>query len=191
MNRAVLLSWITLLALPEASATAFSCGTAVPSLRSVALGTSLRDIQRRLGSGKLMARALNPGLNDQTYYRWRIRGADWLISFDQAMKAVWISYASRLHLKPYDDVTLNKDSMKSIAERFGPPSVKRGPTVGEGEYAFYSIVYYCGPGASYEIEFRTDRTCEIDMAICLEEAAFLSLRVKQITIAKRAPEREP
>jgi len=79
--------------------------------------------------------------------------------------------------------------MKSIENRFGQPSDKRGPTAGEGEYAFYSIVYRCGPGAGYEVEFRTERRCrDLDMAACLAEAAYPALSVRQITIRKRASE---
>jgi len=67
----------------------------------------LDDIRRKLGAGKLLARAPNPGLNDETYYRWQTQGADWLIAFDAGMKAARVSYSSRLRLKPYDNLTLN------------------------------------------------------------------------------------
>jgi hypothetical protein len=185
MDRAVLLFWLSVLPLPEASGAVFSCGADVPTLRSIALGMSLRDIQRKPGPGKLIARAPNPGLNDETYLRWQIQGASCLITFDPGLKAIRISYSSRLRLRPFANVTLSVDTLKSIQERFGPSSERYGPAAGEGEYAFYYLVYYCGPGSSYEVHFRTERSCEnMDMAICLEEAPFLSLPVQQVTIRR-------
>lgn len=148
---------------------------------------SLREVQKKLGPGTLLYRAPNPGVNDETAYRWQIHGIFWQISFNIEMTALRVTYRSSLRAKPFDDVTLNADSMKSIEARFGRPSEKRGPSEGEGEYVLYSYAYYCGPNLSYEIEFGTGRTCHVDMTLCLQEAAYPPLRVKHVTIRKRRP----
>jgi hypothetical protein len=187
MTKRVTIFLASLLWVARASGAPFACGTDSPSLASITLDMSLQEVQRKLGSGKLVARAPNPGLNDNSYYEWRIGAADIRVTLDVGNRVVSIVYSSRSMVKPYDNVILNSDTITSIKRKFGPPATKVGPVFSEGEIVIYHVLYRCGPDSAHEIAFMAAAlSCaRPDMDTCLLESAFASRKIVGVALRRR------
>lgn len=187
MNRYIVMT--ALLATATAgwgSAADFACTGQPPAVRGITLGMTLTDVRSRLGSGVLVNRSPDPDAERQFYYAWRLGSAKFEVVFDQAMKAVLISVGSKSRYAAYANVVLNQDTIGSVERKFGLPGSKVGPMFGEGEYAFYSLAYHCGPGSQQEVLFSSQVDCtRPDMQECLSENIFTTRPIVKVTVRKR------
>ncbi len=161
------------------------CDAAHPTLMSIALGMTLREVQRSMGPGKLTARAPDPGADWQFYYMWR-RGASRIETvLDRNRRVAMVSVSGATPIRVPGKVTLNRDTVQTVEQKLGPPTEKIGPAFGEGEYAFLSLVYRCGTGE--EILFMTQRECtRPDMNACLSQELFARMPILKVAIRRPA-----
>jgi hypothetical protein len=165
----------------------FTCGSEQPTLSSVSLDMGIHGVQNKFGPGHLVARSPDPEAELQFFYRWRIGAAQLDVTFDPKMKTVAVRYSARTIMRPYSNVALNMDTIKSIKQKFGPPPGMVGPMFGEGEYAFYSISYFCGPNSQDEVSFGAQLECRRpDMDACLSTQGFDSRPIGGVTLRRRS-----
>ncbi len=130
-----------------------SCETA-PTLFSVTANMSLEQVQEKLGAGVLNHRAANRADEWQYYYGWRRRSATIEGIFDPAKKLVIVTVSSPSQIDSVWGVILNQDTIGAVQRRLRRANAVKGPTFGEGNYAFYSLVYGCRNDV--DVEFMTE-----------------------------------
>lgn len=161
------------------------CGTERPAVMSITVDMTLKDVQRRMGPGTLTARAPDPDADWQYHYSWRHGSARIDAVLDRDLKVAMVSISSRVQATVLDKVMLNRDTVESVERRLGPPVAKIGPAYGEGEYAFYSLVYRCGTEGD-EVQLMTQLECKRpDMEACLSERLFLGRPIVKVAIRRR------
>lgn len=163
------------------------CAHGRPALMSITLDMTLKDVEKRMGPGKLTARAPDPDADWQYYYAWRRGSVRIEVVFDRVLKVAMVSVASRVQTRVVGEVTLNRDTVEGVERKLGQPVDKTGPEYGEGEYTFYSLIYRC---AGDEVLFMSELECNRpDMNACLSEE--LLARKPIVKVAIRRPPKTP